>query len=193
MGTVAWLLTFFGAVAWFLGPNILEPRSEKLAAYVLHIGGGSVVLLAGPFQFIAPVRNRYRRYHRFAGYAFVGGSAAAIVGYMMIMPGETDMFWLSQLVAITLWAVCVVVAVAAIRRKHVLTHQHNMARAFVIAAYFVTVRIVDEYLMWVLEPFSEVEGARLAHSDWLAWVLPLVLVEVWFGMKWDRLLKARAR
>lgn len=191
--TILWLTTFFAAVAWFLGPNIVESRSDKLFAFSLHIAGGSVVLLTGPFQFIAPIRNRYRRYHRIAGYMFVGGSAAAIIGFLMIMPGDTDMFLLSQLVAITLWAVCVAVAVHAIRRKHVLTHQHNMARAFVIAAYFVVVRIVDQHLMWAIEPFSQVEGARFAHSDWLAWVVPLIGVEIWFGRKWDRLLKRRER
>ena len=118
---------------------------------------------------------------------------AAIFGYLIIMPGDTDMFWLSQLVAISIWAACVAVAVFAIRRKHVLTHQHNMARAFVIAAYFVIVRIIDQHLMWALEPLSKVEGARFAHSDWLAWVVPLILVEIWYGRKWDRLLKRRER
>ncbi len=191
--TVAWLALFFAAIAWFLGPNIVEARSEHLIAYVLHIGGGSVVLLTAPFQFIAPIRNRYRRYHRVAGYTFVGGSAAAILGYLILMPGDTDVFWLSQLVAISIWAACVAVAVFAIRRKHVLTHQHNMARTFVIAAYFVVVRIIDQHLMWALEPFSKVEGARFAHSDWLAWVVPLILVEIWYGRKWDRLLRRRER
>lgn len=191
--TVVWLALFFGAVAWFLGPNIVEPRNEKQIAFAMHIGGGSLVLLTAPFQFIAPIRNRYRRYHRVAGYTFVGGSAAAILGYLIIMPGDTDTFWLSQLVAISIWAASVAVAVVAIRRKHVLTHQHNMSRAFVMAAYFVVVRIVDQHLMWVLEPLSKVEGARLAHSDWLAWVLPLICVEVWYGRKWDRLLKRRER
>jgi len=191
--TIAWLALFFATLAWFLGPDIVKARSDRLIAYALHIGGGSVVLLTAPFQFIAPIRNRYRRYPRIAGYTFVAGSGAAILGYLILMPGDTDVFWLSQLVAISIWAVCVPVAVFAIRRKHVLTHQHNMARAFVIAAYFVVVRIIDRHLMWALEPFSKVEGARFAHSDWLAWVVPLILVEIWYGRKWDRLLRRRER
>lgn len=191
--TLAWLFLFFTVVAWFLGPDIAKARDDKLIAYALHIGGGSLVLMTAPFQFIAPIRNRYRRYHRFAGYTFAAGSAAAILGYLILMPGETDMFWLSQLVAIAIWAACVPVAIHAIRRKHVLTHQHNMARAFVIAAYFVVVRIIDRHLMWALEPMSKVEGARFAHSDWLAWVIPLIAVEIWYGRKWDRLLKRRER
>ncbi|MGZ8336539.1 MAG: DUF2306 domain-containing protein [Allosphingosinicella sp.] len=189
--TLIWLGVFFVAVAWFLGPNILERRDGNVLAFFLHIGGGSIVLLTAPFQFIAPIRNRYRLYHRLAGYVFVTASVAAIVGYLMIMPGETDLFWISQLVAVSLWAACVAVAVHAIRRKHVLTHQHNMARAFVIAAYFVTARVFDQHLMWALAPFSAIEGARFAHSDWLAWMLPLIAVEIWFGRKWDRLLTRR--
>jgi hypothetical protein len=61
----------------------------------------------------------------------------------------------------------------------------------VIAAYFVVVSVVDQHLMWVLEPLSQVEAARYAHSDWLSWVLPLAAVEVWFGRKWDQLLGRR--
>ena len=185
------LLAFFALVAWFLGPNIVEARQEKLLAYVLHIGGGSVVLLTGPFQFIAPIRNRYRRYHRIAGYTFLAGTAAAVVGFLLLLPTETDLFLLSQIVALTLWVMSAAVAVIAIRRKHVLTHQHNMARSFVIAAYFVWARVVDQHLMWALVPFASNEGARFAHSDWLAWFLPLIVVEIWFGRKWDRLLNRR--
>lgn len=191
--TLLWLVFFFSVVAWFLGPNIIEAREEKLLAWVVHIGGGSVALATAPFQFIAPIRNRYRRYHRIAGYTYVGGTVAAVIGFLLILPLETDVFLLSNIVAISIWLGCALVAVAAIRRKHVLTHQHNMARSFVVGIYFLIVRVIDQHLMWVLEPFSKVEAARLAHSDWLAWVLPLIAVEIWFGRKWDRLLKRRER
>jgi hypothetical protein len=39
--------------------------------------------------------------------------------------------------------------------------------------------------------FASEKAAANAHSDWLAWVVPLVLVEVYYGRKWDRLLKKR--
>jgi uncharacterized membrane protein len=188
-----WLVFFFSVVAWFLGPNIVESREEKLLAYVVHIGGGALALATAPFQFIAPIRNRYRRYHRIAGYTYVGGTVAAVIGFLFLLPLETDLFLLSNIVALSIWLGCALVAVAAIRRKHVLTHQHNMARSFVVGAYFLIVRVIDQHLMWVLEPLSKVEAARLAHSDWLAWVLPLIAVEIWFGMKWDRLLRRREK
>jgi O-antigen/teichoic acid export membrane protein len=125
--TALLVLGFFASVAWFLAEDVFKSRGDKSLAYALHIAGGLLVLITGPFQFIAPIRSRYRRYHRIAGYAFVGGSAAAIAGFFMILPVDLDVFLVSQLAAISLWAGCVAAALVAIRRKRVLTHRHNMA------------------------------------------------------------------
>jgi uncharacterized membrane protein YozB (DUF420 family) len=186
-----WILAFLAAAAWFLAPGAVKARDDRMVAFALHIVGGTVVLLTGPFQFVGAIRNRFPRYHRLAGYAFAGGSAAAILGFVLMQPVKLDTFFLSQATAILLWTLSLIAAVVAIRRRQVLAHQHNMARAFVLAAYFVIVRVVDRYLMWTLAPVSSVEAARLAHSDWLAWVVPLVAVEIWFGLKWSQALYAR--
>lgn len=155
------ILVFFTAVAWFLGPDLLKPRADKAVAFALHIGGGLLVLATAPFQFIAPIRNRYRRFHRIAGYAFVAGSVAAIGGFFALLPVELDLFLISQLMAIILWACSVMAALVAIRRKHVLTHQHNMARAFVLAAYFVIVRVVE---FWFGYKWDRLLGRRMPGS-----------------------------
>lgn len=168
-------------------------HGDKQWAYWLHIGGGTLVMLIAPFQFIAPIRNRFRKYHRWAGYSFVAGSVAAFVGYWALQPTKEDTFFLSQATAISLWMVAMVAAVVAARRKRFLTHQHNMTRAFVLAAYFVVVRLVDKYGMDLVAMGASNKDAANAHSDWLTWVVPLVLVEVYYGRKWDRLLKRRER
>lgn len=183
---------FLGSVMFFLGrdiPNVARHGESKEWRYALHIIGGIVVAAVAPFQFIAPIRNRFRRYHRCAGYAFVGGSALCFAGYWLLQPTEQDMFFLSQSVAICLWMAAMVAAVIAARRKHFLTHQHNMARAFVLAFYFVLVRLIDPWGMQFITPFASDQAAAYAHSDWLAWVLPLVLVEVYYGRKWDQQLR----
>lgn len=184
---------FLALVARLLSFSLpgLARHGEKQWAYWLHILGGTTVLLLGPFQFIAPIRNRFRRYHRIAGYTFVVGSAAAFVGFWLVQPGDTDVFFLSQATAISLWMVAVAAAVVAARRKRFLTHQHNMTRAFVLASYFVVVRLMDRFGMDWVGLFSSEKAAANAHSDWISWVLPLVLVEVYYGRKWDRLLKRR--
>jgi uncharacterized membrane protein len=181
---------FFGLVAVFLGPNLFEKHDKNAAWYVLHIAGGSLVLLLGPFQFIAPLRNRFRRYHRIAGYTYVVGSATAVIGFIGLP--KLEMFLTSQLVALALWVVCVALAIRAIRAGKLLSHQHNMARGFVLACYFLTARIVDRYAMGLLVPLAGNEGIRLAHSDWLAWLIPLLAVELYFTNKWQSTLGSRA-
>lgn len=188
--TTTALIVFFGLVALFLGGNLFSKRENNAAWYFLHIAGGSVVLLLGPFQFIAPLRNRFRRYHRFAGYAYVAGTVMAVTGYIGLP--KLEMFLTSQLVALALWVLCAFFAVRAIRARKVLSHQHNMARSFVLACYFVTVRIVDGFGMWLLVPLAGTEGIRQAHSDWLAWLIPLLVVEVYFTLKWQSTLGSKA-
>ena len=177
------LILFFALVAFFLGPNLVEERNENAAWYFLHIAGGSLVLLLGPFQFIAPLRNRFRRYHRIAGYTYIAGSTMAVSGFIGL-PKE-ELFLTSQLVALTLWVVCLLLAIRAIRAGKLLSHQHNMARGFVLACYFLTSRIVDRYAMGLLVPLAGNERIRLAHSDWLAWLIPLLVVELYFTHRWQ--------
>ena len=188
--TVAALIFFFGLVAIFLGPNLIEQHEKNAAWYFLHIAGGTLVLFLGPFQFVAPLRNRFRRYHRIAGYIYVTGSAMAIVGFIGLP--KLEMFLTSQLVALSLWVICVFLAIRAIKAGKLLSHQHNMARSFVLACYFLTARIVDRYAMGLLVPFAASEGIRLAHSDWLAWLVPLLVVELYFTHKWQSTLASRA-
>ena len=181
--TLAALFVFFGLVAYILGPIFLKPHDERAVWYFIHIAGGVLVLACGPFQFIAAVRNRFRRYHRAAGYTYVLGSFMAVGGYIGLP--KTDLFLLSQMVALSLWILAVLFAVSSIRRGNVLSHQHNMARSFVLAAYFLTARLFDKHGMWLLVPFSDSMDVRLVHSDWLAWLIPLVLVEIYFSLKWQ--------
>ena len=196
LATALVVVVFLSLVVTFLTfsiPGVARHPPAIHWAYWLHIGGGSVVMALGPFQFLAPIRNRFRRYHRWAGYSFVAGSAAAFIGFWAVQPTTPDTFFLSQATAISLWMFAMAAAVIAARRKRFLTHQHNMTRAFVLAAYFVVVRLMDRFGMGALVPFASDENARLAHSDWIAWVVPLVLVEVYYGRKWDRLLRKRER
>lgn len=187
LSTSALLTLFFALVVLLLGPNILKERNDSAFWFFLHIAGGSVVLALGPFQFIAPLRNRFRRYHRITGYTYVTASVVAVVGFMGLPKNE--LFLTSQLVALALWVLCALFAVRGIRAGKMLSHQHNMARSFVLACYFLTARLVDRYGMWLLTPLASQEPVKLAHSDWLAWLVPLLLVEIYFTFKWQATLR----
>ena len=172
-------------------PGVTD-HGDKNWAFVLHVAGGAVVMALGPFQFIAPIRNRFRKYHRWAGYTFVAASLAAFAGLWALQPVEPDIFRASQATAITLWMFAMAAAVVAARRKRFLSHQHNMTRAFVLAAYFVIVRLADPWFNVIIPWLSKTEDVALAHTDWIAWIVPLLAVEVYYGRKWDRLLRRRS-
>ncbi len=188
---VAFVVTFFTLVAVILGPLLFKERSENAIWYLLHIIGGTVVLFLGPFQFIGALRNRYLRYHRAAGYVYAVASVAAIAGYVGLPKNE--LFFTSQLVALSLWIACVAFAIRAIRSGNVLSHQHNMARSFVFASYFLTARLVDRYGMGLFIPLADDESIRLAHSDWVAWLIPLIIVEAYFAYKWQAVSRSKKR
>jgi len=179
--TVAFFALFLALAALFLLPDVAKPRPEKAAWYALHIAGGCVALLIGALQFVAPLRSRFRRYHRRAGYVYVVAALASVGGLFALMPLRYTVFLPSQVVVALLWLLSVGLAIRAIRAGNILVHQHNMARGYLFAAYFVTVRLVDRYLMGLLVPFVQSEDARLAHSDWLAWFWPLVVLELYSG------------
>lgn len=185
------LAGFFSLVAYMLGPNLFESHPRHASWYALHIAGGTLVLTLAPLQFVAAIRKRFRRYHRVAGYLFVTGTGLAVVGYVGL-PKE-DLFEASQVLALTLWAVCAAVAVFAVRAGNVLLHRHNMARSFALACYFLTARLVDRYCLWLLAPFASAKDLQMAHSDWLAWLVPLVGVEIYFAVQWQRALRASRR
>ena len=106
------LLIFFGLVAFFLGPNLFDSRDSNAGWYALHIVGGSLVLLLGPLQFVAPLRNRFRRYHRLAGYTYIVASGMAVAGFVGL-PKQQE-FLTSQLMVLGLWMACLVLAVRAV-------------------------------------------------------------------------------
>lgn len=196
VGICLLVVIFFAGVIYFLQrdvPNVSRHGAAKEWRYAVHIIGGTLVMLVAPFQFVAPIRNRFRRFHRWAGYVFVVGSLMTCAGYWLIQPTAQDTFFLSQTVAIGVWMAATIAAVVAARRKHFLTHQHNMARAFTVASYFVLVRLIDPWAMDFITRFASEAPAANAHSDWLAWVLPLILVEIYYGRKWDRLVNPRHR
>lgn len=181
LSTAFFLLVFFTLVAYILAPLLLRQHPVGAIWFNLHIVGGSLVLALAPFQFVAGIRNRFRRYHRVAGYTYLVASMMAIVGFLGLPKNE--LFLLSQSVVMLLWISSTVLAIWMARKRNFLAHQHNMTRSFVFAGYFLAARLFDKHGMWLLVPFAESNNVRLVHSDWLAWMVPLIFVEIYFSFR----------
>jgi uncharacterized membrane protein len=154
-------------------------RGELSLLFLGHITGGTVFLGLGALQFLAQVRNRYMRFHRINGRIML---VAALISigclYAMLPNSQCNACMPSQITVTTLWLFSLVAAWIAIRRGDVAAHRIHMARGFVSASYFLIVRLVDQLIgLERLLPFVNSEDGRLANSDWLAWVVPVLVVE----------------
>jgi len=148
--------------------------------FIAHIAGGTVFLGLGALQFLARVRDRYRRFHRVNGRIMLVAAVVSIGAlYAMLPNSQCNACLPSQIAVTTLWLVSIVAAWLAIRRGDVAAHRLHMARGFVAASYFLLVRLMDQVVgVDRLLPFVTDQAARLANSDWMVWVIPVLLVEV---------------
>lgn len=123
------------------GPQLLptNPRIDDLPApLVLHVVSAAVYAVVGALQFPARIRRRHLGWHRRAGRVLVGaGLVVAGSGLWMTLfyPGAPggDLLWSVRLVVGSVMAGCVVLGLAAIRRRDIAAHRAWMIRAYALA------------------------------------------------------------
>lgn len=180
MPVVIWLvfvLLFAAVLAMTI--TFALARGSYSWLFIGHIAGGTVFLGLGALQFLARVRDRYRQFHRINGRIML---IAALVSigclYAMLPHSKCNACLPSQIAVTTLWLVSIVAAWLAIRRGDIAAHRLHMARGFVSASYFLVVRLMDHLIgLERLLPFVIDESARFANSDWMVWVIPVLLIE----------------
>lgn len=154
-----------------LKPNFL---GHTLFFYI-HIGAASVALLFGPWQFLTPLRRRYRDLHRAMGTIYV---AACLVGGLAALPiavgsNGGPVAAAGFLTLAVLWLYTTGRAVAAIAAMDIPAHRRWMVRSFALTLAGVTLRL---YLPVALAgPFAF--SAAYAVIAWLCWAPNLLAAE----------------
>jgi uncharacterized membrane protein len=158
-------------------PESFEPYWPRRGWLLVHVSGGMLALLVGPWQFWTGLRRTVPRIHRWTGRLFLAGVAVGVTGaaYLAV---TTTFGWawsvgVGSLAAI--WASCAAMAFYAIRRGDVAAHREWMIRTYVVTFAFVTDRVLDYGL-----PPSEIqpEPDRMVTDIWLSWVVPLFVTVV---------------
>jgi uncharacterized membrane protein YozB (DUF420 family) len=144
---------------------------------LMHITGGMVALLVGPWQFWTGFRTRYFRVHRLMGKIFLGAVAVGSIGAFRMAVGTTFgwAFGLALVMLAAAWVTTAGMAYLAIRRGLVQIHKEWMVRAYVVTFAFVTFRVLNDY-----GPLSKLQpvGDRAITIGWACWVVPLMVTEV---------------
>lgn len=148
----------------------------------LHINGGTLALLMGPWQFWSGLRQRHLQIHRWTGRLFLLGVAMGVAGAvgMAIMAVGAWAFEVGLMGLASAWLITTAVAYYSIRKGLVALHKEWMIRAYVVTFAFVFFRILSDYT-----PMSQLrpEGDRDITIAWVCWVVPLAVTEMIFQLR----------
>ena len=157
------------------GPQLM-PADERFAGFplplVLHIAGATMYALAGAFQFVPRFRHRHLTWHRRAGrvLAAAGLMVAASALWMTLLyarqPGTGDLLYSLRLVFGSAMAACLVLGLAAIRRRDIAAHRAWMIRAYAIGVAAGTQALTGG-IGGVLLGTGEVRGDLAKGAGWL--------------------------
>ena len=148
---------------------------------VAHLGGGSLALLLGPFQFSGWIRQKYVKAHRWMGRLYlVGVGVGSIAAVYMGLEVAPKAFGVALLYLALPWVVTTGMAYLAVMRRQFAAHREWMVRSYMVTLAFVAFRLMDE-----LNVHPSLRGdTQAATLAWIAWTMPLLFAEV--ALQWRR-------
>ncbi|HVU47549.1 MAG TPA: DUF2306 domain-containing protein [Terracidiphilus sp.] len=156
------------------GFDYLWPRRGWL---LLHISGGMVALLIGPWQFSRRLRQRYLSLHRVLGRTYlISIVCGAVAALYLAVTTPFGWAWGTALVALAMaWLTTSGMAFYAVKQRQIQVHQEWMVRSYVVTFAFVTFRVLNDF-----GPTSHLQpaGDRAVTFVWVAWAVPLLFTEV---------------
>jgi uncharacterized membrane protein len=155
---------------------------------VLHMSGGTLILLLGPVQFWNWFRNKFLSVHRMLGKIYLLGAGLAGLSALRIslisacLPCRVSLFLLAVFMIVSSG-----LAWITIKQHNVKAHRQFMVRSYVCALAFVTVRIDGIFPLDFL--FSHIEDPtfRRTVNEYFFSFVPLILAEI--TMTWLPFLK----
>jgi uncharacterized membrane protein len=199
-GIAAWVTLVSVAIAFILkyvfhyylhyNPATFDVYWPRRAGLLLHITGGMVALLTGPWQFFTGLTGKRMNVHRYTGRIFLAGVTAGVIGatYLAFTTTFGWAFGFGILGLAAAWASTTAMAYYAIRRGKVEIHKEWMVRAYIVTFAFVTFRVFSDY-----GPTSHLKpaGDLAVTLSWACWVVPLCINELIVQLR--RMRKAPAR
>lgn len=191
LGFVAFLSIGVGLVAplpWLLGPGEPAANMPPLAAhllahytvaqlvFVIHVAGGGIALLAGPWQLMPRLRARRPRLHRATGYLYVsavvlGGGAGFVMGLRA---------WGGTVAQIGFTALAIGwLATTAIGLRRILTGDRGGHHAWIMRSYALAFAAVSLRLQFpILGALGVPVATAYATVAWSSWVPNLVVAQL---------------
>lgn len=151
--------------------------------FAMHICGGTVALLSGPWQFSSRLRKRYLKVHRITGRVYLIAiccGATGAFGMVSTLQGR-PLGWMVGLATLAVaWLLTSGTAYYAILKRQIQVHREWMVRSYIVTFAFASFRMLNDF-----GPLSRVEpeNERSTAILWTCWVVPLLVAEVWFALR----------
>ena len=158
-----------------------EVFHDNAVWFRLHVAGGVLALVLGPWQFLARLRHSRPRVHRWTGRFYLTAVSVGSLGGMY-------MAWLSWggsvahagFVALALaWALSSLQAYRSARARDFTAHRRWMVRSYALTLAAVTLRLWLPVLTGAGVPFFE----AYASVAWLSWVPNLAAAEIFLRLR----------
>jgi uncharacterized membrane protein len=150
----------------------------------VHIIPGALFMILGPFQFVAAIRARWPRLHRWSGRVFVG--AGLLIGSSaLVMSFQTSIGGITETSATTLFAIIFLFDLAKafwhIRQREIARHREWMIRAFAIGLAVATIRPIIA-AFFATSQFTHLTPVQFfGIAFWIGFTLHLVAAEFWIS------------
>ena len=172
--------TFLDYSNGYIPENFKRGFLESKIWFIGHVAGASASLLLGPLQFWDRFRNKYMKYHRTVGKIFIIGSLiAAVSAFRLNLMYDCKPCRVSLGILSVLWLFTTVIAWWAIKRKNFQAHRQFMIRSYTAALAFVFIRLFPLLGYKNVFPFIDTPMERRTTAEWLCWVIPLLMVEIY--------------
>ncbi len=188
------LLIAGGAAVAFIARDALRYVEYTPAAYrhhwtlrawlIPHILAAGTAILVGPLQFLPRLRQRWPQWHRRAGWVYLlGAFIGAPAAFRLAIASQCVMCRPPLALLAALWFATAAIALFAAWRRDFATHRAFMIRSYVLMNAFVIIRLSD----FVPLPIPA-DNARRAMFEWMCWVIPLGITEIWLTWRpgWRR-------
>jgi uncharacterized membrane protein len=167
---------------WLVAAPVFSPAGDAkhpghIALLYLHIGGGTVMLLAGAAGLRIGLTRQGFRWHRAVGFTYlIGGTIGSASALVRSFDTQHTPGLSTGTLALT-WLAFTAMAWRAIRNRRIEQHREWMIRSYVVAWTFVFCRFYTRVVP------SELQGGE-TDMIWLTWVAPVLLTEIM--LQWRR-------
>ncbi|MEO6540665.1 MAG: DUF2306 domain-containing protein [Ferruginibacter sp.] len=175
-----YVLTFIEYNKGYIPENFKRGFFESKIWFIGHIAGATAALLLGPLQFWNNFRTKNMKYHRLAGKIFIIGSLiAAICAFRINLMYDCKPCRVSLGILSVIWLACTAAAWWAIKRRNIKAHRQFMVRSYTAALAFVFIRIFSLLGYKRFFPFLDTQLERRITGEWLCWVIPFLVIEIY--------------